>query len=379
MMVKVSVIIPVYNVENYLEECLDSIINQTLKDIEIICINDGSTDGSLEILNDYAGSDSRLKLINQENEGQGAARNHGIKLSQGEYIYFMDSDDILELFALEELYNMSKSMDLDILIFKLINFNDGSHEKYTSKYYEMPFLNKYAGKIFNYNTLGEKAMNIAVSPPGKLFKRSLIFSMKFPEGVIFEDNYFFAEAMLKAKKVSFLDKYLYNRRIRNNSITNNKTIKLADTIVISNKLFDLFKEFGVYNKFKKSLIEKKIKSEYNRFSQVDEFYKEEFFKMIQEDFRSFENEFKNDYIFLKKIHPTYRYIFNKALESQCYDDFELGVEIFIQKRKNKNLRKKKNKLEKKLKKLKKLNKELINSNSWRLTKPFRKIFGVFRK
>lgn len=377
-MVKVSVIIPVYNVENYLEECLDSIINQTLKDIEIICINDGSTDNSLEILNDYACSDVRLKIINQENEGQGAARNQGIKLSQGEYIYFMDSDDILELSALEELYNMSKSMDLDILIFKLINFDDGSHEKYTSKYYEMPFLKKYEGKIFNYNKLGQKAMDIAVSPPGKLFKRSLIFSMKFPEGLIFEDNYFFAEAMLKAKRVSFLNKHFYNHRIRNDSTTTTKTIKFVDTIVISNKIIDLFKEFGVYNQFKKRIIEKKINSTYNRFSQVDEVFKEEFFNRIKEDFKSHKKEFHNDYVFLEKVNPRHRYIFNEALKAENYKEFELNVETYIQKQKNRDLSKKKKRLKKDIKKYEKLNKELMKSNSWKITKPLRKIMGVFR-
>ena len=104
-MVKVSVIIPVYNVEQYLKECLDSVINQTLKDIEIICINDGSTDGSLKILEKYESLDDRIVVFSQENSGLSATRNKGMQLSSGEYVYFMDSDDYLELNALEELYN----------------------------------------------------------------------------------------------------------------------------------------------------------------------------------------------------------------------------------------------------------------------------------
>ena len=88
-MVKVSVVIPVYNVENYLEECLESIINQTLKDIEIICINDGSTDNSLNILNEYAKKDNRISVISQENQGQAVARNNGMKYINGEYFWFI--------------------------------------------------------------------------------------------------------------------------------------------------------------------------------------------------------------------------------------------------------------------------------------------------
>ena len=91
--VKVSVIIPLYNVENYLKQCLDSVVNQTLKEIEIICINDGSTDNSKQILEDYARKDDRIKIINRKNSGQGVARNVGIKYAKGEYIGFVDSDD----------------------------------------------------------------------------------------------------------------------------------------------------------------------------------------------------------------------------------------------------------------------------------------------
>ena len=377
-MTKVSVVIPVYNVEDYLEECLESVINQTLKDIEIICINDGSTDNSLNILEAYAENDNRIKIFSQENSGLSASRNHGKKLSQGEYIYFIDSDDYLELNALEKLYDMAMSLDLDILIFKLINFDDGTHEKYTSDYYEMSFLKPYEGKNFNYENIGEIILDVAVSIPGKLFKNSLISSMKFSEGLIFEDNLFFAEAMLNAKRVSFLDKHFYNRRIRNDSITTTKTIKFADMIVISNKIMDLLKEFGVYNQFKKRFLEKKIYATYNRFSQVDEVYKEEFFKRIQEDFKKHEKEFRNDYVFLKKVNPRIKYIFNVALDSEDYKDFELKVELYMLRQKNRNLIRKEKKLKKNIKKYKKQNNEILNSTSWKITKPLRKILGVFR-
>ena len=102
-MPKISVIVPVYNVEKYLARCLDSIINQTLADIEIICINDGSTDNSLEILNDYAKKDSRIKIIDQTNAGLSCARNAGMQIAQGEYIGFVDSDDWIDLDFYEKL------------------------------------------------------------------------------------------------------------------------------------------------------------------------------------------------------------------------------------------------------------------------------------
>ena len=109
---KISVIIPVYNVEDYLEECLDSIINQTFKDLEIICINDGSQDNSLNILEEYAEKDNRIKIITTKNQGLSAARNRGLENITGDYVYFIDSDDYLELTAFEELYAVSEEKSL---------------------------------------------------------------------------------------------------------------------------------------------------------------------------------------------------------------------------------------------------------------------------
>ena len=118
---KISVIIPVYNTEKYLRQCLDSVVNQTLKDIEIICINDGSTDNSLQILNEYASSDNRIKLINLiANKGVSFARNFGIRLSKGRYIGFVDSDDWIDLSFYENLYLTTKKQDSDIIAAKTI-------------------------------------------------------------------------------------------------------------------------------------------------------------------------------------------------------------------------------------------------------------------
>ena len=128
-MAKISVIVPIYNDDRYLHECLDSIINQTFEDIEIICVNDGSTDESLNILKQYESRDCRVKVISQENKGVGAARNAGIKIASGEYIYFIDADDFLELTGLEEMYDLSQQMDLDLLIFKLVTFDDETGER----------------------------------------------------------------------------------------------------------------------------------------------------------------------------------------------------------------------------------------------------------
>ena len=119
-MVKVSVIIPVYNVEDYLTECLDSIINQTFSDIEIICVNDGSTDNSLSILESYKKSDNRIKVFSQENAGQGAARNKGVENSCGVYVCFVDADDYIPHDAIEKYCKNIEKNNSDVVILTIL-------------------------------------------------------------------------------------------------------------------------------------------------------------------------------------------------------------------------------------------------------------------
>ena len=119
-LVKISVIIPVFNVENYLAKCLDSVINQTLKEIEIICVDDGSTDNSFNILNEYKNSDDRIQVYQQENGGHSAATNTALKYIEGDYIFFLDSDDWIELDALEKLYNNATQNNSDLVLYDSI-------------------------------------------------------------------------------------------------------------------------------------------------------------------------------------------------------------------------------------------------------------------
>lgn len=122
-MTKVSIIVPVYNVEKYLKRCLDSLVNQTLKDIEIICVNDGSTDGSLAILNEYVRNDDRIVVINQENSGQSVARNRGIDVAKGEYIGFVDSDDWVCEDYFERLHNSAIQNNAEIAVGGIIRLH----------------------------------------------------------------------------------------------------------------------------------------------------------------------------------------------------------------------------------------------------------------
>lgn len=217
---KISVIIPVHNAENYLKECLDSVVNQTFEDIEIICVDDGSSDKSLQILKKYWRHDSRFTIISQENKGLFSARNAGLKVAKGDYAYFLDSDEYIELDALQELYNQANEKDLDMVLFKTRCFFDDTKEKFTNEYFEMDFLEDLVdGNIFCYEDINQKDNDLTVPMGSTFFKCDLISDLTFPEGLIVEGNPFFMAAILKAKRVLFLDKYLHNKRERNDSIT----------------------------------------------------------------------------------------------------------------------------------------------------------------
>lgn len=214
---KVSVIIPIYNVEKYLKECLDSIIKQTLENIEIICIDDGSPDGSLEIAKEYI-ADPRIVILSQSNKGLSSARNLGLKYARGEYVHFLDSDDFMLLEAYELLYVQASKQELDILCFSSSAFcNDKDLSEFVENY-NTPY--KYKNNISI--TSGERLycafqkahVNFA-SACLTMYKRSYLneLGVSFIEGIIHEDEAFTFEVMLSARRVAYTTSAFYIRRI----------------------------------------------------------------------------------------------------------------------------------------------------------------------
>lgn len=217
-MTKISIIIPVYNVEKYLAECLDSLINQTLKDIEILCIDDGSNDSSLEILNEYAAKDDRIRVFAQKNSGPGAARNLGIKNATGEYLTFVDSDDWLKENAMEVIYNFAKKKNTDMLFFSSINYHD-------EFYQETVFLNNVIvdKELINFENSYRSCLRLPVSTYGKLYKTKFLKEkdILFPTfSNCGEDFHFAISAFFNNAKLDYIDEPLYFYRvITNNSLT----------------------------------------------------------------------------------------------------------------------------------------------------------------
>lgn len=221
--IAVSVIVPVYNVEKYLKECLDSLERQTLENIEVILVNDGSTDDSRQIAQEYADRDVRFRLIDRENGGLSAARNSGIENAIGKYIYFLDSDDYLADTALERLFQRAEEEALDVIQFSAYDFEDGKDSeiewqiyKYKSKYPDVYTGVQLLNRVHQYEDGPHPSCCLIFT------RRSIIEEngLRFYEGIIHEDNLFHWLLLAVCKRVSLWNEPLYYRRYnRQGSIT----------------------------------------------------------------------------------------------------------------------------------------------------------------
>ena len=365
-MVKVSVVIPVYNVEDFLGECLDSIVNQTLDDIEIICVNDGSTDKSLDILNDYASRDDRFTVIDQENGGHAVATNRGMKLAKGKYLFLMDSDDILELSALEDTYNLAEKKDVDFVLFQAINYYMDTGEYVKKENYSMNALADYVGdRVFNYRDVKDYLFDISVTPWTKLYNREFIerSGASFPEGLVFEDNVFFWEVLFNAERIVFLRKHLFIRRWYSESSTQSGGKQFIDTIAVNNLIVQRFIDYGLFEEYKEFLYNRKIKSVLNRYNSTKEEFKQLFFEELQKDFRKMLNHERYDE-FMASLTDYNRERFELVVNSEDFVMFDLRISNMHLKRKCEYLEE--------------MNESIMNSHSWKLTKPLRAFKRVFK-
>lgn len=221
-MEKISVLVPIYNAEKYIEKCLDSIVNQTYENIEIVLIEDGSTDNSLEIIKEYSKQDKRIKIISIKNNGVADARNKALENATGNYVTFVDSDDYVEKDYVETLYTNLKKYEADIAVCNCYNII----EKTGSKNFKTFGINK----VKEYNNI-EAVENLFYynffrhSPWGKLYKKNLWNNIKFPVGKNYEDLATIYKLFLKSKNVIYIPKEKYNYLIRQGSIVHNEMKK----------------------------------------------------------------------------------------------------------------------------------------------------------
>lgn len=240
-MAKVSIIVPVYNVEKYLRKCLDSLINQTLKDIEIICVNDGSKDNSPKILEEYAKKDNRIIVINQENAGLSVARNSGIDIAKGEYIGFVDSDDWVDLDFFEKLYYSATSNDTDIAVGGIIRVTGIKKKKFLN--FEKETITDNTNLKFELCDVPEKSYVW-----NKIYKTAKLkeIGLEFEKGIFYEDCIFTPQALFYLGKIVTVPNIYYYYLRRGNSTVKQRSEKAnADSVYAHKKANDFIKEHNI--------------------------------------------------------------------------------------------------------------------------------------
>ena len=248
-MIKVSIIVPVYNTEKYLRKCLDSLVNQTLKETEIIIIDDKSPDNSGKIIMEYKNKyKEKIKVIhNKTNKGIGYNRNIGVKNASGKYIMFIDSDDYLDRSACEKLYFKAINEKLDLVLcnfHKMLEKNDELEEiapDFVIPYFENTTLYK------NPNLL----LDVNLAPWNKLYKKELLKNVTFPENLKYEDAIVVVKAMARAKKIGIVDEKLNYYLVRNKSETTVMDKRVFDILKITNMIIAELKSYSYYNTIEK--------------------------------------------------------------------------------------------------------------------------------
>ena len=374
---KISIIIPIYNGEKYLEECLDSVIKQTLKEIEIICVDDGSTDNSLKILNNYAQKDSRIKIINTKNVVTAYARKIGIQNSCGDYILFLDHDDWIKLDGLEILYNNVIFNNSDICFFdaywvKCEDFSFSEMNNLSKCFDENINFDKFS---FNYTQIKPHVLSRLFAPWYKLYSSKFLKSYSdfyFPKKMIYHDAPFHVQAILRAKKISWCPEKIYYYRIHPENTSSKIRSEEKD-------LFEGFEIIGAVEKilikenkldeFKIEFIEFTIRVLRLRLNLAGINNKEKYFLKMKEKLNKMNNTYQIDLIKLEHE----KIFYDRVMKSGTYVEFSQYEKIELLENninslniENKNLVHEKNKY-------KKLYIEIKSSNSWKMTKYFRKI------
>lgn len=388
---KVSVIIPIYNTEKYLRECIDSVCNQDLKEIEIICVNDCSPDNCLDIINEYVEKDSRVMLVNHEvNKGLTAARNSGVEASTGEYLRHLDSDDYIPSDALSALYEIASRNDSDIVRAGGRTFIKGVVQG--RKKHHMPF----SRDVDNTTFLECQYLWSFSGSPFFLFKREFVekHSLKFPVGVFHHEDYIYlSQALPLAKRISLLYKDCYFYRILPRKFSIKGALEQVNSIkrIKSNlEAFPIQKDYFL-NYMRQpycELIHNVKKHSRNDYNQVYDEFKEIYKDVPQYNQVSFlwNSEFSEDYIldFYKSLAGT-KYEIEKDNQIAIVDESikdsviqTLQNEIQIRNEKLKVLTAENDQTKAEIKEYANRLNDLYHSYSWKITKPARWIVKLFR-
>ncbi len=334
--IKVSVIVPVYNVKKYLAKCLDSIIAQTLKDIEIICVNDGSSDGSDKVLEEYKKKDARIQVVNRKNGGLSAARNTGMPYAKGKYIGFVDSDDYIEPTMYELMYYNAEHFQSQMVICAAHKIDDTTGIVFDDDpYYTLGYFPKELdNRAFTHVDTKDFFQDLCVMAWNKLYLRSFLEekNAKFPDGYIFEDGPFFTDIYFDMNRVTIVRDFLYYYRVnRANSIVCKGDKDFTDIFYVVNKMLNNLRKTPYFDEVKAYFLRKKFKDMRYRYQVIQGRYKKMYYDQWREFWLNIDKETLEDDKFKEKYPYTYRNI--KLVRDNDY--FHYRKEFVIERCKHK--------------------------------------------
>lgn len=290
---EISIIIGVYNVENYVSRCLESLINQTFKDIEIICINDGSNDKSLDILNNYAVKDSRIKVFSQKNKGVASARNKGLAEAKGKYVLFFDADDWVDLNLCQKVYETAELNNSDIVMFNVAFYDNKKKCIIRGSFFNIKHWQNHTDK----NTLHSfrDCMTLFygnLSCANKLYRKSFLdeLNVKFLENTRFEDHLFHLETLLSAKRINIIDEqlYYYRQNRKNSMMTSLLATKIIyDIFEIIDAIEKMIKRVELWNELKYAFFQFKCEALVHYYMRSSIFTRPNYYEKMKKEFYKF--------------------------------------------------------------------------------------------
>lgn len=293
----ISVIVPVFNAEDFLHVCLNSLLNQSYQDFEVICVEDGSTDSSLEILEYFSNKDYRIKILkNEYNRGPGYSRNKGLDVAQGEYILFLDADDWFSFNALQILAENVEAYNVDLVLFKHICYNQESNDFLIKESYEDNLIAKFKNRSFNHFEMNKlNLFGMSTSIWNKFYSKSFLDknNVRFSnENIIYEDIPFNFNVLTSSMNISIINDCIYNFRVKNDSLKPFSVENIFDIFEIHKLNLNIFLDnIQLYTYYKNQILNYIFEDLNCKYNKLNEKFKERFFREVQNLFKSFIKDF----------------------------------------------------------------------------------------
>lgn len=298
-MPKLSIIIPVYNIEEYISNCLNSILSQPFRDFEVICVNDGSVDNSLAILQEYR-NDERVIIIDKKNEGSGVARNSALAIARGEYVFFVDGDDWIEENSLQQMIDEADKLKTDILIFGGLSYYEGKGQNGGYSANKLP--KKYFNKVFNAKDIRKDIFKFPSTAWTKLYRREFLQKndIKFQEIKVGQDQLPFFHSMILAERIAILPKNLYcYRKNRKGAVTAVKKKKNFSPIYVFYGIEEILNRTGLIAEYKGVFVKKYFSKATSWLAKFQDDLKPQYF----EEYSKLLEHVQNEYNLYKNFHP----------------------------------------------------------------------------